>query len=120
MQNNNSMSYNEMIEYTTDGWEAITNKDIVNTGPILGYVPTECSRSGTLIWESTDTNLVVYATPHWEDDNIVPIEYVCGDDDDYQRYHQYELNRLSTKQEQLELYRNHIESCIVSAAVKQY
>jgi hypothetical protein len=58
----------------------LRNEDILNFGPIGDWFPSEDRMSGTLEWYRKDNDSVVlYATPHWDEEGVVPFESVFSD-----------------------------------------
>jgi hypothetical protein len=57
----------------------LKNQDILNFGPIGDWVSFEDSMTGTIVWSRKNDDFVVYATPHWSEDGIVPVEAVFSD-----------------------------------------
>jgi hypothetical protein len=82
----------------------LQNKDILNFGPIGDWFPNEDRMSGTLEWYRKDNDSVVlYATPHWDEDGVVPVAVQYGDDD-YTDIHSFELSVNESVEYQLNQY----------------
>jgi hypothetical protein len=82
----------------------LQNEDILNFGPIGDWFPSADSMSGTLEWYRKDNDSVVlYATPHWDADGVVPVAVQYGDDD-YNDIHSFELSVNESVEYQLNQY----------------
>ena len=81
----------------------LRNEDILNFGPIGDWVPSEDRMSGTLDWSIKNDEFVVYVTPHWETDGVVPVA-LSYEDGEYENIHSIELNISESIEYQLNQY----------------
>ena len=89
----------------------ITNKDIINSGPIGEWDCYEDSMSGTLEWFNKKLPTIIYATPHWETDGVVPID-LSDDGGNYESILSHTIDSSLSIDEQLRIYRTLIASVI--------
>jgi hypothetical protein len=58
----------------------ITNEDVMSVS-ISGWEVVEEPMSGTLCWYPPNMkNVIIYATPNWETDGVVPFDFYDGSD----------------------------------------
>lgn len=84
----------------------LQNKDILNFGPIGDWVSYEENMSGALGWyhrDDVERDRIVYATPHWEEDFIVPVD-ISFSDGDYEDITSFELSQTEPVEYQLNQY----------------
>ena len=82
----------------------LQNQDILNYGSIGSWFPFEDQMSGTLEWYRKDNDsVIVYATPNWSEDGIVPVGLIF-DNGDYTNVTTFELNLKETLEYQLNQY----------------
>ena len=79
--------------------------------PLYGYSPTMDERSGTIEWYKENSDVVVYATPNWEEEGQFPIAHSNVETGDYTHIGNISLIGLSMEQ-QIEKYRNVVEEVI--------
>jgi hypothetical protein len=79
--------------------------------PLYGFSPSMDSRSGTIEWYKENSDVVVYATPNWEEEGQFPIAYSNIETGDYTHVGTVSLIGLSMEQ-QIEKYRNIVEEVI--------
>jgi hypothetical protein len=91
----------------------ITNEMIVEWGPIGEWRPTEDPMSGTITFESPNHPYVIMATPHWVEDNMVPIDYL-DENEDYHHVRILQLNPRTDILNQMSMYREAISKLIKS------
>lgn len=90
--------------------EYINNEDILKILSIGNWSVAEDGMSGTIAWyKNRGDTTIVLATPHWEYDGKVPID-VTNDNGDY--FEQTEITLTGTKSEQLEQYKEAVQSVI--------
>jgi hypothetical protein len=58
----------------------LQNLDIINNGSIDGWIPSD-GIGGELQWHRDGSPVIVFATPHWDTDGVVPVDYIDADDD---------------------------------------
>jgi len=83
--------------------DMLQNENILNFGPIGDWFPYEDSMSGTLEWSRKNDDFVVYATPHWVTDGVVPVA-LSYEDGDYNDIHSFELSVNENVEYQLNQY----------------
>lgn len=95
------------------GLNEMTNEDAVKIGEISGWIPDNDPMSGTLYWydKENEEGLVVYATPNWNKDNVVPVA-VADEDGKYTNI--ADLRLVGPLENQIEMY-----ITVVSLAIKQ-
>lgn len=82
----------------------LQNKTILSNGPIGDWTPYEDSMSGTLEWyRKENESTIIYATPHWETDGVVPFA-IAYTDGDYVEVTQLELDTKESVEYQLNQY----------------
>ena len=57
----------------------ISNESVLSILSIGDWSVSEESMSGTIEWSNPKYSSVVYATPNWETDGVVPIDISTGD-----------------------------------------
>jgi hypothetical protein len=93
-----------MIDNPLTPNDMLHNEDILNFGPIGNWFPSEDRMSGTLEWHRKDNDSVtLYATPHWNEDGIVPVA-VSYEDGEYNEIHSFELRLKESVDYQLNQY----------------
>jgi hypothetical protein len=98
--------YYVMIEKLKPLIVMLQNKDILNFGPIGGWFPYEENMSGTLGWyhiDDVERDRILYATPHWEEDFVVPVG-ISFSDGDYEDVTSFELSQREPVEYQLNQY----------------
>jgi hypothetical protein len=83
----------------------INSSDVLNfSKEINGFTAYEDSMSGTLEWNDAEGN-IIYATPNWSEDGIVPFDFADADGNYDNISSLYTIN-YPTKSEQLIVYFN--------------
>lgn len=85
---------------------SLQNSHILNFGPIGDWFPFEENMSGCIGWynrNDVERNVIIYATPHWETEGVVPVE-VATSDEDYFTLHSFELSLRESVEYQLNQY----------------
>ena len=67
-------------------------KLILSNGPVNGWYPSICNMSGTLQWEHTDNENVIFGSPDWENDAGITPFAVCDVNGDYNDITSIELD----------------------------
>jgi hypothetical protein len=57
----------------------LTNQTIIQNGQINGWTPYEDSMSGVIEFTNPNRELVLFATPNWDEDGKVPFAIVDED-----------------------------------------
>ena len=91
----------------------LQSEQIESMKPLYGYPPTMDERSGTIEWYKENSDVVVYATPNWEEEGKFPIAHSNVETGDYTHIGNISLIGLSMEQ-QIEKYRNVVEEVISS------
>jgi hypothetical protein len=60
----------------------LTNQTIIQNGQINGWTPTENSMSGAIEFSHPERELVLFATPNWDEDGKVPFA-IADEDGEY-------------------------------------
>jgi hypothetical protein len=84
----------------------LQNENILNFGPIGDWFPYEEGMSGALGWyhrDDVERDRIVYATPHWEEDFVVPIG-ISFSDGEYEDVTSFELSQRESVEYQLNQY----------------
>jgi hypothetical protein len=84
----------------------LRNKDILNFGPIGDWVPYEENMTGCLGWYNrydVERDTIIYATPHWETEGVVPVDTATSDGE-YITLHSFELSLRESIEYQLNQY----------------
>lgn len=89
----------------------LQSEQIESMKPLYGYSPTMDERSGTIEWYKESSDIVVYATPNWEEEGQFPIAHSNVETGDYTHIDNISLIGLSMEQ-QIEKYRNVVEEVI--------
>lgn len=79
---------------------------IVNFGPIGDWFPFEENMTGCIGWYNrydVERDVIIYATPHWVIEGVVPVE-VTTPDEDYINLHSFELSLRESVEYQLNQY----------------
>jgi len=87
----------------------INNENVLSIKSIGDWNVSEDSMSGTIEWYKENFDVVVYATPNWEEDGVTPIAitYENGDYDDI-----ISFNLSGSISEQLHQYETTIQSVL--------
>jgi hypothetical protein len=86
----------------------LTNQTIIQNGTINGWTPTEDSMSGVIEFHSPTTDIILFATPNWDEDGYVPFAIYDSETDDYDAIaHSLELS--GSIEEQLTQYVSQIQ-----------
>jgi hypothetical protein len=60
----------------------LRNEDILNFGPIGDWFSFEEGMSGCIGWYNrydVERDVIIYATPHWDEEGVVPFEAIFSD-----------------------------------------
>ena len=87
----------------------INNENVLSIKSIGDWNVSEDSMIGTIEWYKENSDVVVYATPNWEEDGVTPIAitYENGDYDDI-----ISFNLSGSISEQLHQYETTIQSVL--------
>lgn len=80
----------------------LNNSDIINNGSIDGWIPSE-DITGAVEWHRDNSPVVVFATPHWETEGVVPVDYIDADDD-YRNFSSFTIDINESVENQLKEY----------------
>ena len=92
----------------------LRNSDILSSGRIGDWIPFEDDMTGCVGWYNrydVDRDVIIYATPHWETEGVVPVEMATSDGE-YESLHTFELNVNDTIVNQLNEYRTELEQIL--------
>tara|TARA_B110000977_G_C10836765_1_gene400304 strand:+ start:352 stop:645 length:294 start_codon:yes stop_codon:yes gene_type:complete len=89
----------------------IQSKNIIDSGNIGEWVPSEQDMSGTLEWSNPNCKYSIYGTPHWMDEGFVPIAF-SDEEGNYEDWVTYEIDGIKSIEVQLSEYRNKIAALI--------
>lgn len=84
----------------------LRNEDILNFGPIGDWFSFEDDMTGCIGWYSrndAERDVVIYATPHWDEEGVVPVEAGFSDGD-CDSIHSFELSLNESVEYQLNQY----------------
>lgn len=87
----------------------LSNEEVLSIKSIGNWNVSECPMSGTIEWWNTKSDSIVYATPNWTEDGIVPID-ISNENGEYET-----LSQLSLKgslSEQLNQYKEILKSIL--------
>jgi hypothetical protein len=85
----------------------LTNEHIIQNGQINGWTPNECNMMGSIEFTHPERELILFATPNWDEEGYVPFA-IADEFGDYDEIaHSLELS--GSIEEQLTQYVSQIE-----------
>jgi hypothetical protein len=85
---------------------SLQNSHILNFGPIGDWFPFEENMTGCIGWYNrydVERDVIIYATPHWESEGVVPVEAITSDGG-CESLHTFELSLRESVEYQLNQY----------------
>ena len=81
----------------------ITNEDVLGLKEIEGWKVYECNMSGTIEWYDGNGTFI-YATPHWDEEGVVPFSIYTEETAEYENVKELFLQKNTSIGLQLDIY----------------